>query len=65
MTIWLTAQTAAEYLSVSTSTIREAVKAGELQAYAIGRGREYRLTAEDVDAWMLSRAWEPSLPKQL
>lgn len=59
MTVWLTVPMAAEHSTVSADTIRAAVKAGDLQAYAIGRGREYRLTAEDVDAWMRSRSYEP------
>ena len=59
MTTWLTAQSAADYATVSPDMIRAAVKAGDLKAYAIGRGREYRLTAADVDEWMMSRAYEP------
>ena len=59
MTQWLTVPMAAEYSTVSTDTIRAAVKAGDLQAYAIGRGREYRLTADDIDTWLMSRAYEP------
>lgn len=60
VTVWLTAQTASDYSTVGVDTIRAAVKAGELKAYAIGKGRrEYRLTAEDVDEWMRSRAYEP------
>ncbi|OBJ43093.1 hypothetical protein A5621_00775 [Mycobacterium colombiense] len=65
MTIWLTAQTAAEYSTVGVHTIREAVKAGDLKAYAIGTGREYRLTTADIDAWLMSRAWQPNPPKHL
>jgi hypothetical protein len=37
--------------------IRAAVKSGELPAYPIGKGREYQLTAEDIDNWMRSRSW--------
>ncbi|ORV92720.1 hypothetical protein AWC11_07640 [Mycobacterium interjectum] len=59
MTTWLTVRTAAEYSALSPDTIRAAVRTGELQAYAIGRGREYRLTAADIDAWMKSRSYEP------
>lgn len=59
MTVWLTVPMAAEYSTVSADTIRAAVKAGDLKAYAIGRGREYRLTAADVDEWLMSRAYEP------
>ncbi len=59
MTVWLTVQGAAEYLKVSEPIIRDAVKRGDLPAYSIGKGREYRLTAEDIDSWMLSKSWEP------
>ncbi|MHA3021283.1 helix-turn-helix domain-containing protein [Mycobacterium sp. BMJ-28] len=60
MTVWLTAAEAAEHVKVSVATIREAVKAGELPASAVGRkGRHYRLDVEEVDAWMHSNAWEP------
>lgn len=57
---WLTAVEAAEHAKVSSATIRDAVKRGELPAYAVGRsGRQYRLRAQDVDEWMMSRAYEP------
>jgi excisionase family DNA binding protein len=56
---WLTVQDAAEHVKVSTDLIRAAVKAGDLPAYAVGKGRDYRLTASDVDNWMMSRAYEP------
>lgn len=59
MTVWLTAAGAAEYIKVSEPIIRDAVKAGDLPAYPVGKGREYRLTSEDVDAWMKSRSYEP------
>lgn len=59
MTVWLTAAEAAAYVKVSEPIIRDAVKAGDLPAYSVGKGREYRLTAEEVDEWMGSRPWEP------
>ena len=60
MTTWQTVQDAAEYVKVSTDVIRAAVKCGDLPAYPVGSGRrEYRLTAKDVDEWMMSRSWEP------
>lgn len=59
MTQWLTVPMAAEYSTVGTDTIRAAVKAGDLPAYAIGKGREYRLTADDIDAWLKAHAYEP------
>jgi excisionase family DNA binding protein len=58
-THWLTPKEAGEYSRQSKDLIHSAVKSGELPAYKIGKGSEYRLTAEDVDAWMKSRAWEP------
>lgn len=59
VTNWLTAAQAAEYISVSEPIIRDAVKKGDLPAYPVGKGREYRLTADEIDAWMMSRSWEP------
>lgn len=60
MTHWLKAKEAADYARVSLTSIREAVQAGDLIAYPVGKsGREYRLTAEAVDEWMKSRTWEP------
>lgn len=60
MTVWLTAKAAAEHATVSEWTIRQAVKDGELQAHAVGKsGRGYRLTAAEIDAWMMSRSYEP------
>lgn len=60
MTVWLTAVEAAEHARVSAWTIREAVKAGELPASAVGRsGRQYRIAADDVDSWMRSNSYEP------
>ncbi|WP_448389397.1 helix-turn-helix domain-containing protein [Mycolicibacterium sp. XJ1904] len=59
MTVWLTAVEAAEYVKVSATTIRDAVRNGDLPAYPVGKGRKYRLTAEEVDEWMRSRSWEP------
>ncbi|WP_136244882.1 helix-turn-helix domain-containing protein [Mycobacterium intracellulare] len=59
MTQWLTVPMAADYATVGEFTIRNAVKGGDLKAYAIGTGREYRLTADDIDEWLKSRAYEP------
>lgn len=57
---WFNVDGAADYAALSTWTIRQAVKTGELAAYAIGKGKEYRLRATDIDAWLMSRAWEPN-----
>lgn len=59
MTVWLTASEAGEYVKASIDIIRAAVKAGDLPAYPIGKGRDYRLRAQDVDDWMTSRSYEP------
>lgn len=60
MTHWLKAKEAADYARVSLTSIRDAVTSGELVAHPVGKsGREYRLTAEDVDAWLKARTWEP------
>jgi excisionase family DNA binding protein len=56
---WLTLSDAAEHIRASKDTIRAAVSAGDLPAYPIGKGREYRLKANEVDAWLESRAFEP------
>lgn len=61
MTTWLTTvREAADYIRASESTIREAVEMGYLQAYPIGAGTQYRLTAEDIGEWMKSPSWEPA-----
>lgn len=59
MTTWLTLREAGDYARVSSALIARAVKQGYLVAYPIGTGTQYRLRAEDVDEWMMSRAWEP------
>lgn len=60
MTTWLTAAGGAKHATVSEWTIRQAVKDGELPAYPVGKGgRSYRVTAEDIDAWLKSRSFEP------
>jgi excisionase family DNA binding protein len=59
-TLWLTKTESAAYAKLGSRLIQNAVNAGELPAYRIGKGREYRLRAVDVDAWLMSRAWEPS-----
>ena len=55
---WERVADSAERLKISEQLVRAAVKAGDLQAYPVGR-REYRLDPFEVDAWMKSRAWEP------
>jgi excisionase family DNA binding protein len=60
MTTWFTVREAADYVRVSEGTIREAIKLGYLEAYTIGdSGTRIGLTDTDLDAWMMSRPWEP------
>lgn len=60
MTVWMTPTEGGEYARCSAATIHRAVKDGDLPAYPVGRGnRLYRVTAEDIDAWMRSRSYEP------
>lgn len=59
MTVWLTVAEAADYVKVSEPIIRDAVHAGDLVAYPVGKGRNFRLTTDDVDEWMKSRSYEP------
>lgn len=58
-TVWHTAESAAEHAKVSAWTIRQAVKDGELEAFALRTGRGYRLKESAVDAWMESQPYEP------
>lgn len=60
VTVWLTKAEAAKYAKVSDRLIQNAVIAGELPAYAVGEGRTYRLRAEDIDEWLMSKSYEPS-----
>ena len=50
---------AAEHARVSPRVIQDAVQAGDLKAYAIGSGLQYRLDLNDVDAWLKSQTYEP------
>jgi excisionase family DNA binding protein len=59
MTVWETPVEAAERTRQSADLIRAAVKSGDLPAYPVGKGRDYRLDADEVDIWMKSRSWEP------
>lgn len=57
---WATKNEAAEHARVSEKAIAQAVRDGELCAYAVGKGnRDYRLKLSDVDAWLESRPFEP------
>lgn len=58
-TIWHTAESAARHATVSEWTIRQAVKDGDLPAYAVRTGRGYRLKEADIDSWMEATPYEP------
>lgn len=58
-TTWHTVESAAKHATVSEWTIRQAVKDGDLPAYAVRTGRGYRLKEADVDSWMESTPFEP------
>jgi excisionase family DNA binding protein len=59
LVVWLTLAEAADHVRASKDTISAAVSRGDLPAYRIGKGREYRLRADEVDEWLSSRAYEP------
>jgi excisionase family DNA binding protein len=59
-TEWLTKTESAAYAKIGPRLIQAAVSSGELPAYRIGKGGQYRLRAVDIDAWLMSKAWEPS-----
>lgn len=59
MTNWATKSEAAEHVRISVDLIAAAVKAGDLPAYPIGKGRDYRLDLDEVDQWMRSKSYEP------
>lgn len=54
MTTWATKSEAAQHVRISVDLIAAAVKSGDLPAYPIGKGRDYRLDLDEVDAWMKS-----------
>lgn len=57
---WATPKQAADHIQLlSDGLIRQAVKDGDLKAYPVGKGRDYRLDLNDVDEWMKSRSYEP------
>lgn len=56
---WEKVAQSAERLQISADLIRAAVKSGDLPSYAVGKGREYRLDATEVDGWLKSRSYEP------
>ncbi|MGQ9348905.1 helix-turn-helix domain-containing protein [Mycolicibacterium gilvum] len=59
MTVWHTVESAAEHAKVSTWTIRQAVKDGDLPASTVRSGRTIRIKEACVDAWLESMPFEP------
>ncbi len=55
---WLTVEQVAEWLQVSTKTIRRYIEAGTLPAVNLG-GRAIRIRREDIEAWLQTRRVEP------
>lgn len=63
VTIWLTAQEAAEHVRMAnTRIILQAIKSGDLPAHSptrTGNIRDVRIKQSDLDAWLEARPWEP------
>lgn len=55
---WLTIEQAADWLQVSTKTIRRYIDAGSLPAVNLG-GRAVRIRRQDLESWLLTRKVEP------
>jgi excisionase family DNA binding protein len=58
---WLTIEQAADWLQVSTKTIRRYIEAGSLAAVNLG-GRAIRIRRQDLVAWLQTRRIEPGVP---
>ena len=56
---WATKREAADHVRVCSRLIQQAVRDGDLPAYSIGKGRDYRLDLDEVDEWLKSKSWEP------
>lgn len=50
---WVTIEDAADYLGVSSLTVRRRIQSGDLTAYRVTGGAAIRLRAADVRALML------------
>jgi excisionase family DNA binding protein len=57
---WLTIEQAADWLQVSTKTIRRYIEAGTLPAVNLG-GRAIRIRRQDLEAWLETRRIEPGI----
>lgn len=57
---WATPKGAADHVQLqSDHLIKQAVKDGDLPAYPVGKGRDYRVDLNEVDEWMKSKSYEP------
>jgi excisionase family DNA binding protein len=57
---WMTIEQVAEWLQVSTKTIRRYIESGSLPAVNLG-GRAIRIRRQDLEAWLQTRRVEPGL----
>ncbi len=57
---WLTIEQAAQWLQVSTKTIRRYIEAGSLPAVNLG-GRAIRIRRQDLEAFLQNRRVEPGV----
>jgi excisionase family DNA binding protein len=57
---WLTIEQVAEWLQVSTRTIRRYIEDGSLPAVNLG-GRAIRIRRQDLEAWLENRRVEPGV----
>ena len=55
---WLTVEQVAEWLQVSTKTIRRYIEDGSLPAVNLG-GRAIRIRRQDLEVWLQNRRVEP------
>ncbi len=58
---WLTVEQVAEWLQVSTKTIRRYIEDGSLPAVNLG-GRAIRIRRQDLETWLQNRRVEPGIP---
>jgi excisionase family DNA binding protein len=57
---WLTVEQAADWLQVSTKTIRRYIETGSLPAVNLG-GRAIRIRRQGLEAWLQTRRVEPGV----
>jgi excisionase family DNA binding protein len=55
---WMTVEQVAEWLQVSTKTIRRYIEDGSLPAVNLG-GRAIRIRRQDLEVWLQNRRVEP------